>query len=148
MIISKIANTQNGNMYVGVLNNKTSKVSFGDNASGWDRDYTADDAYDNGYKAGAASQQPRIAELEEEKAGLGRVIEGFKADFARVQEALREGIDLQKLATLLREREEFKTRAESAEGTAKTLAVQLSGLKTQIGEIATRFGEELTKLAK
>lgn len=33
MIISKIANTQNGNMYVGALSNKTSKVSFGDNAS-------------------------------------------------------------------------------------------------------------------
>lgn len=115
---------------------------------GWDRDYTAEDSYGDGHKAGVESQQPRIKQLEDEKAGLNRVIEGLKTDFARVQEVLKEGIDIQKLAQLLREREEFKTRAESAEGTAKTLAEQLSGLKTQIGEVAVRVGEDLARLAK
>jgi polyhydroxyalkanoate synthesis regulator phasin len=130
MIISKIASTRNGNTYIGGLNNRTSKVSFGGNEDSWpsEESRARDAGYDSGYRAGVNSQRGEIRTLKKEIAEL-------KASFEWLKGVKKNGVEADKLAKLLAEKDRHKTKAERATSKAATLEKRLAAIAAKLQEL-------------
>lgn len=131
MIISKIANTQNGNMYVGVLSNKTSKVSFGsitESMWGTDESNARDAGYDSGYRRGVGSKQKLIRHLRKENEKLRKSLEWLRG-------TKKNGVDVQKLADLIAERDRHKASATRSSKKAVALEKRLTAIATKLQEL-------------
>lgn len=96
MIINKIASTRNSNTYIGGLNNKTSKVSFGSTEPEGFFPRSIEDSYPSdtemaerrgngrGYTQGVNSQRGRIRKLREENRKLREENRKLKTKLARL----------------------------------------------------------------